>query len=525
MSQFTETEMNNTDNSNSTHVRPFKEIFVTFDDQSADIDTAIFGKLELCVNKHERTIDKQYDLEFYMDNSSSMHDPCRDGTTKMEHTKRTAERLILHLCERGIKATISVSSFDNKINRLVTKEELTVDNIQGIVTKIRSIVPYDMTNIEAVLTEASQKVRSRDIEHIFFMFTDGEATCGKTKDRYELIDISKKIIGATKVTIGCGTEHDSELLNGISCGVNDIYKFVGKIEESGMACGEILDKILNVVLKRVLVSVKDGEIYDWRDNQWKDYIVTENIISECDKFYHVRSKTPETFRAYIRGTEFDTGDQHNAHSNELIMRQDLSDYKFRQETLEILFEVNDYNGMHNKYSYNPNKTTESELKRRLADLLTRMQQYMTERSLSRDVFMRMLCDDIVVCLRTFGTDNSLMYTRSRQHTQGTQGIYNNTIDYSEAQMQFPHVHSHYLNYDVAELDDEEELDNDLENEGAIDACSGIGLSKNNSASSCDSDATYVPNHMELTQNYKTMGSDDSPYATQRTLRLMKHISR
>jgi hypothetical protein len=520
MSQFT--EMNN---SNSSHVVPFKEIFVTFDQQDASSDiAATFGKLQLCVNKHERTIDKQYDIEFYMDNSSSMHDPCRDGTTKMEHTKRTAERLIRHLCERGIKATISVSSFDNKINRLVTKEELTVDSIQCIATKIRSIVPYDMTNIEAVLTEASQTVRSQDKEHIFFMFTDGEATFGKTKDRYELIDISKNIVGATKVTIGCGTEHDSELLNGISCGVNDIYKFVGKIEESGMACGEILDKILNVVLKSVTVSLQDGEIYDWRDNKWKDHIFTENIISECDKFYHVRSRTPDTFRAYIRGTEFDTGDQYYVHSDELITRQDLSAYKFRQETLEALFEVNDYNGTHNKYAYNPNRTTERTLRRRLSDLLWRMEQYMTERSLSRDIFMRMLCDDVVVCLRTLGTDNSLMYTRSRQHTQGTQGIYNNTIDYSEAQMQSPHAHSYFVNYDVEELDEEDELDNGLDNEGANDACCGIGLSKNSSSSSCDSDATYVPNHMELTQNYKTMGSDDSPYATQRTLRLMKHIS-
>ena len=45
-----------------------------------------------------------------------------------------------------------------------------------------------------------------------------------------------------------------------------------------------------------------------------------------------------------------------------------------------------------------------------------------------DSFMKVLCDDLYVAYRTFGTEHAHMYTCARQNSQGSQGAYTVNID-------------------------------------------------------------------------------------------------
>ena len=205
-----------------------------------------FGKIKLNINKFPIT-KKHLDLEFEIDNSGSMADKCPDGKTKMDHMNFTVENIMRYLQEHDVSATVCVNSFDDKIRNIVKPQELNSENIEEITREIRRIRPVGGTDIGKVLQmEASiKKPEDYSSERIFLMFTDGQAANGIT-NKQMLKEISDKISDTTTiVTIGCGTDHDYELLSSIASRRNSNYKFIGKLEEAAMACGEVLDKILN----------------------------------------------------------------------------------------------------------------------------------------------------------------------------------------------------------------------------------------------------------------------------------------
>ena len=74
------------------------------------------------------------------------------------------------------------------------------------------------------------------------------------------------------------------------------------------------------------------------------------------------------------------------------------------------------------------------LKSNLKQLMIDMKKYMDDNKLRDDLFMKMLTDDIFIAHTTFGTAHGHMYVASRQTSQATQGIHNNTVhvpDYNE----------------------------------------------------------------------------------------------
>jgi hypothetical protein len=512
--------------------QPFSSAFVDFEEIIEGVPT--FGKIKLNINKFPIT-KKHLDLEFNIDNSGSMSDRCADGRTKMDHMNFTVENILRYLQEHNVLATISVNSFDDKIIKIIQHQSLNSENIEDFTSQIRKIRPNGATDIGRVLEMEANFKQPEDCqsERIFLMFTDGQATSGKTTNKHALKKIADNIsVNTTIVTIGCGLDHDFELLSSIADRKNSSYKFIGKLEEAALACGEVLDKFLNKILKNVTIVVQNGQIYNWKTNEWTDRIETDNIVAECDKTYNIRSSTPDEFRVTINATTVETDEPFEFSIIDKNMNQDLRKDKYRQRTLELLYEVNVYNkNADNEQTHEKNK----EFKNKLKELLKEMKIFMDDNQLRDDLFMKMLCDDIFVSHNTFGTAHGRMYTASRQTSQATQGIHNNTVtvEYDDLHMPPPLALTRGLTCQIQSMEDEYEYDDDEEedddtNSGAIDACSDIQLCsmpappklKRSNARN----VAFLDEDEDIFTRHKTMGSDVSPYANLKTLKIMREVS-
>jgi hypothetical protein len=545
MSNFTESQiiMN--------EFQPFSSTSVDFEKIIEGIPT--FGKIKLNINKFPIT-KKYLDLEFNIDNSGSMSDVCPDGKTKMVHMNFTVENILRYLQEHGVSATVCINTFDDKIKNIVKSQELNSENIEGITREIRKIRPVGGTDIGKVLEMEAAFVKPEDYtsERIFLMFTDGQAVNGITSKGI-LKEIADKISDTTTiVTIGCGTDHDYHLLSSIASRRNSNYKFIGKLEEAAMACGEVLDKILNKILKNVEINVQNGEIYDWKTNQWTNKIQTENIVGECDKTYNSRSLTPTEFGIIINGTIVETDEPFEHSITDKNMDQDLKKDEWRQKTLELLFEVNEYN----KTCIQTSELSR-ELKSKLKELMINMKKYMDDNKLRDDLFMKMLTDDIFTAHTTFGTAHGHMYVASRQTSQATQGIHNNTVfnnslyrqtqSYSGMPDLVPITRG--LTCRVQQMDEDDEFDllrpptmkrgvshyvqamNEDEDDYEEDDAEEIGDLVNCSMSAVPKLKRSTGRHVgfseeedDVFRKHVTLESDVSPYANLKTVSLMREVS-
>jgi hypothetical protein len=573
---------------------PFTNTCVQFEGESTrqveqEPEFRAFGILQLDINKFPNT-KRMIDLEFYIDESASMNDFCSDGKKKMEHVLFASANIIRSINDVGAEATITVNAFDDTIREVVSKTHICGENIKDVIHKLDEIYPKGGTNLEAVFTCASKssKTKARNGDKRFvFIFTDGEATSGET-DNNILKNISDTIQDTSVIMIGCGLDHDYNLFTLVSEKNNNIYKFIGKIEEARLACNEILDKILNPVLENVSIHVENGEIYNWKQNTWSSFVCTENIIAECNKTYHVRSRTISDFTAIISGIVSETDEGYELIVVDRILNADLRKNKFRQRTLELLAEVNAYNHLKKQVDKD---SLGIKLKMNMKNILVEMKAFMDENELREDKFMKMLCDDIVVCHSTFGSRFSSMYTKSRQTSQGSQGthhntystcstydMYNNTQSYDDSTTPYDSYDS-YNPYDgfmsnltipklsmtklsmtklsmtklsmtkgltqhiqSFDLDDDEEEESEYKG-GAINASCGIfgsteglppGLmfcsysgdchSAKSAYSTKNNNIVLLDEAEDIFQTHRVMDCDDSPYANKKTIKLMRYIS-
>jgi len=532
------------------------ELFQPFSSTSVDFEKIIegiptFGKIKLNINKFPIT-KKHLDLEFNIDNSGSMADRCLDGKTKMVHMNFTVENILRYLQDHNVSATVCVNSFDDKIINITPPQILNSGNIQEIAEKIQKIRPIGGTDIGKVLKMEADFKKPEDysFERVFLMFTDGQSVNGITNKKL-LKEIADRISDTTTiVTIGCGSDHDYELLSSIASRRNSSYKFIGKLEEAAMACGEVLDKILNKILSNVEISVQNGEIYDWKTNKWTNKIQTENIVGECDKTYNVRSLTPAEFSITITGTIVEINELFEYSITDKNMDQDLKKDEWRQQTLELLYEVNDYNKTCNR-----KPELSKELKSKLKELMVNMKKYMDDNNLRDDLFMKMLTDDIFTAYTTFGTAYGHMYVASRQSSQATQGIHSNTVQVPNNNF---NLHSHvYLSpipsmmrkvtrniqemneddeldtpqmtralsqYVQAMNEDEESDDNDEEEEEDDNNCVTSGMRFCPKLKRTTGKSVGFAEEDDVFSRHVTLESDVSPYANLKTISLMREVS-
>lgn len=385
----------------------------------------VFGKIKLNplqVDTVEGAPPKKLAFRIKIDNSGSMVDLCGDRRSKMDHVLFAAEQLLRKIQESpNVVATASASSFDDDIIDIFVDQPVTSENVEMMAAKMRHIRPRGSTNIYKVLKTETDATPNQDptVESVFVMLTDGQATTGFCTDHQGLISQALLIQPETMmVLVGCGLDHDHKLFSGIQRQrSNSEYLFVSDIEKTMETCSETIYKILNTVATHVTIEVQGGEIYNWLTSTWVTKIHVSNLTAGIEKTYNVRSTTPDQFVATVCATNSRTLERGVHEVVDRITGENLMTDKYRQRTLETLFEANKANDEYRTHS------VVKEAKKSLTSLMVEMKKYMDENGLREDKMLKLLCDDIWTCHQTIGTQFGEMYTCARQTSQATQTIY------------------------------------------------------------------------------------------------------
>lgn len=395
------------------------------------LEDAKFGILNFKAITAEETSD-ELDFLIVVDCSGSMSDMCSDGRSKMQHIIHTLKNMIIFFHEHpSIKVNITVNAFDTEIYYIVARTKITDENYNKIIYKIERILPRGRTNIEFALIKSSEEINrlksefpSNIITHIFM--TDGETTDGSQD-----IDVlqTNVISDITNAFIGFGVEHDAALLNGISSIGKSAYYFIDKLESAGLVYGEILHGIVYKLITDCEINIENGLIYNFKTNTWVNSLIIGDIVSEVNKIYNIVASKPNECRVNIKGRVRDNIVLLPAN---LIETEDLTVQIYRQRTLQLLYEANDFcnrkrardnNSDFSRYGLRYLEDEKKVLKLKLVSFLEEIKKYMTDNHLEENKVLKNLCDDIYICYRTFGTKFGTMFCTARQTSQGTQRQY------------------------------------------------------------------------------------------------------
>ena len=399
---------------------------------SSELSYNKFGVLSLEMIASEMTVEKQY-IHSSNDMSGSMSDICNDGRTKMQHLKLTLENIVTLLSKNAnkIDVDLEITGFDTKIEEVLNFTRIAEDSKQlmEIHNKIKSVLlARGCTDIGIALNDAASKLKTQNISEKSFIFmTDGIITQGTTN-----IEILKEALPekSQNYFIGFGSDHDFKLLQELSTVNMGTYYYVDKIENAGLVFGEIIHSILYTISKNNIITVNNGEIYDFQRNEWVTELKIQNLCAESKKDFHVRSKTPETFSINISGVTKDSEYNYNEQTLPSLINEDntiepvdLRKYMYRQKTLELL--ATSITIAKNKYSTYQEKISHQEA---LKDLRNELQTFAKEFVNDADTtaYIKQLCDDLYISDATLHSDKSLLYTTARRTTQGRGGSYNIT---------------------------------------------------------------------------------------------------
>ena len=416
-----------------------------------------FGIFNLHIRSEIPITSKHLHIFFTIDGSGSMSDMCVDGRTKMQHIQYTLENMIRIFHENPeCNVSIHVQSFNTKIEKHIQdvsniKEEI----LESLINKIKKIIPGGSTNIEVALNSATQQITEYKLaypeyEVVHLFLTDGEITDGSSD-----MVLLKTIVpdDCANIFIGYGLEHDSQLLSFLGNKKDNDYRFIDALEKAGLVYGEIIHGILYKAITGVTIKPYGCEIYDYQTNEWSDELMIGNLIREQKKTYHIRSKTPETGyisvlgRTIVKTKQFqilseEIEEQTKIHPGISLFDTNLTTYMFRQRTQELLYEARQYSektkiniNVGSLHLHHPHlldelprdiNTVESErslIKNKLNEFRSLMLKYMKDNQMETDPIMKMLCDDIYICIRTIGTTVGNMFSYSRQTSQGRQQTY------------------------------------------------------------------------------------------------------
>jgi len=395
----------------------FNYIGASFESQVADNLT--FGIIRVEANEEEEEYSNRFhrkiDVQIRIDNSGSMSDICSDGRTKMQHVNFAVSQILRKISEGRISATVDIRSFDDAIVSIIA-DQLNLETVEEMVSRVNRIFPNAGTNIQNVLT---LETRNQDtpVERVFILLSDGQDTTGIGRDK--LIRIAESIDANTNVImIGVGNDHDSALFKGIiSKRGSGHYTPVSNVEEISIAISELIYGILHKVLKRLTITVSNGEIYSWSKNKWVNCIQIEDIVIGRKKTFHIRSNTPLAFAAKVEGVSVEDGDNCVVDIVDIQFGAVLTYDKHRHRTMELIGE----SVMADEMS----SLAVKELKTQLKNMMIELKAYMDKNQLRDDKRYQMLCDDIFMCHQTMGSVHGTMYAAARQTSQGTQSIYSN----------------------------------------------------------------------------------------------------
>lgn len=499
-------------------------------------DSPAFGIIKLDALADGALDDVTLDIQLRVDNSGSMADTCRDGRTQMQHVNFAVEQIIRKIARPTGKTMLDIQSFDDNMISIVN-QELTLESVSEIVNTASKIFPNGGTNIQQVLVQETLHPKDASSDRIFMILSDGHDTTYCS--RGDLINLAKQIDAETHViTIGVGNNHDTCLFRGITTARGSgHYKPVSNVEDISVAISELIYGILHKVLKRPVITVSNGEIYDWTNNAWANSLSIDDIVVGRKKTFNVRSLTPHLFEARINGTHV-ASCAFEMFISDIQFDADLKYDKYRHRTMELLGE-----------SASVSPLGHRELKSRLKNMMVELKAYMDENKLRDDKKFQVLCDDIFMCHQTMGSAHGTMYACARQTSQGTQSIYNNVILQRDLTGRISRMHPNddddddmplapptmmrQISCNIQQMNNDEDLFESLNN-CSLDLFSAKKMSRNPACvRNCtfalpieeDDEEEEVDNAGDdAMRTHQMLASDDSPYANAAELTFMREVS-
>jgi len=474
-----------TEFTNNTATKYFAKGFTTFE-QETTIDpnclpfqNAKFGLLNLqAVACEPATI--EHELVLVIDHTGSMGDKCLgdNDKTQMEQAIHTLKNIVGYLEEHpNIKANVTIFKFDDKFSKVVDRTTITEDNYKSIEKTISKIRENGGTDIGNALHETSKYISglqslypTHQISHIFM--TDGAVTTGETKP-----NILKQLVNKDVYNyfIGYGSKHDSELLGILSDFEKSSYHYIDAIEKSGLVFGEILHSITHKVLYSCEIVIEHGVIYNFETNLYTNKLYIGDIVGESNKVYHLFTDNPATCYVHLNTKEHSFAQPLEIHIfQETNHDLNFVNYAFRHRTLTLLCEVKQCQEKYDKSSTswyserNFNVEVLDSYKRKMKELFDEMRKYMEDND-KQNKFIKMLCDDIHISQKTFGTRYGKMCISSRQTSQGNQRIY--TVNTTPLDRVKVTVNVNSLSAAYNSDDDDDEDDEDDVCRGPPSACS------------------------------------------------------
>ena len=422
-----------------TETKYFTKAFTAFTEEislptdCAPFSDANFGLINLQALACEAT-NIEHELVLVVDNSGSMGDKCfgDNDKTQMDQAIHTLKNIIGFLEENpNIKANVTIFKFDDNFIKVIDRTNVTEDNYKSIEQKINKIRPCGGNDIGKALEETTKYITelktlypTHQISHIFM--TDGDVTYGEKRPNILKQLVNKDIYN---YFIGYGSKHDSRLLRTLSDFEKSSYHYIDALEKTGFVFGEILHNITHKVLYDCEIVVEHGVIYNFETNLYTNKLYIGDIIGESNKVYHLFTDNSTSCYVHLKAIVPDSREQLEIHLfQETEHTLNFVDYTFRHRTLTLLGEVKKCQETYDNSSrhiYDVNYLNPEVIKMyksKMQALFDEMRKYMEEND-KQNKFIKMLCDDIHISQKTFGTKYGNMCISSRQTSQGTQRIY------------------------------------------------------------------------------------------------------
>ena len=427
------------------------------------------GILKLCVNRDLSHDNTSIHVLFSVDCSSSMSDKINNHHTKLQQVVNTLKGIFREFTKESEKNNVNiyvaVAGFEQMIHPILDFIKIVPENVDHLIAVLDNIESHTLTNIEVALKNAQNMLdgvisQNGDdgttptrVYHVFM--TDGQITSGE-----ENPDKLREFVSTDYPTvfIGFGKQHDSRLLSELANFLRGEYYFIDNVENSALVYGEIVYNIIYHAIGAIKLSVHNGLIYNWKDNEWTAEVDIASLSNDCEKIFHLTTygnihdveievfsegQLIETLYCYppLQDISDDVTPVSVANYDpemNMIIPINLSKYHFRQKTQELLYETrkmldtkNDLAGKktsenENRLEINTNANCLEKFqqqKNKLQAFLKDMFDFMQANHLTDDIFMKRLGDDIYVLYHTLGRSDASMWCTSRQVSQGKQQTY------------------------------------------------------------------------------------------------------
>lgn len=393
-----------------------------------------FGILKIKVAKTKLVKTPTF-LLFTIDKTGSMNDRQSGNTTKMDYVMQTFVSMMNYLSMLETDMYIQVNTFNTDVDVLVDCVKITIENVEEINRKIKSLVPDGTTNIGNALTVANEHISeymekniNHQIAHIFM--TDGDPTVGEFSETTLSNKVNEKY---NNIIVGFGYNHNVNLLSRMAEKKNSEYQFVDNMENTALVYGEAIHKFIYPALRSVEIHIENGTLYDWQTNQWTNCLYEDIIIGEIEKIYHIKTTQPNNVDVNIYGKiaslpvssdsdeiayDFKLLDTAMSIPNLIdietgeIQRSDLTIYALRQKVQELLYLAKQYEADRNQ------------VKSDLCDAFRFIRKYMRKNNLQEDGLLKMLCDDLSITYRSMFHNRGRALLLARHTSQGRQRTYN-----------------------------------------------------------------------------------------------------